>query len=149
MLKFRKLVSCFVLFVLFAFTVEAAQKVVVERNGHYTSKAEVAAYINEFHELPGNYITKAEARSLGWVSSQGNLNKAAPGKSIGGDRFGNYEKQLPVKKNRQYFECDIDYQGGRRNSKRIIYSNDGLIYYTEDHYNTFELLYRNGKEVKQ
>ena len=127
-----------------AFQIEAAQKVFVEKNGTYTSKEQVAAYINRFDRLPSNYITKEQARKLGWVSSQGNLNKVAPGKSIGGDRFGNYEQLLPTKKGRQYFECDIDYHGGRRNAKRIIFSNDGLIYYTEDHYNTFELLY--GKE---
>ena len=123
------------------FSVEAAQRVFVERDGTYTSKEEVAAYIHRFDTLPSNYITKAEARRLGWVSSKGNLNKVAPGKSIGGDRFGNYEQILPVKEGRKYFECDIDYRGGRRNAKRIIYSSDGLVYYTEDHYNTFERLY--------
>ena len=113
----------------------------IQKDGSYTSKDEVAAYIHLYGELPGNYITKNEARDLGWVSSKGNLDKVAPGKSIGGDKFGNYEKLLPTKKGRQYYECDIDYEGGTRNAKRIIYSNDGLIYYTEDHYNTFEQLY--------
>ena len=113
----------------------------VEEDGEYTSKEEVAAYLYLFGHLPDNYITKGKAKKLGWVSSEGNLNKVAPGKSIGGDHFGNYEQQLPEKKGREYFECDIDYTGGRRNAKRIIFSNDGLIYYTEDHYNTFELLY--------
>ena len=65
----------------------------------------------------------------------------AKGKSIGGDRFGNFEKQLPIKKGRVYRECDIDYRGGKRGPKRIIFSNDGLIYYTGDHYKTFEKLY--------
>ena len=127
------------------FSLEAAQRVSVEKNGKYTSKDEVAAYINKFAALPSNYITKEQARKLGWVSSRGNLNEVAPGKSIGGDRFGNYEQLLPSKKGRQFFECDIDYHGGRRNTKRIIFSNDGLIYYTEDHYNTFQLLYGKGK----
>ena len=127
------------------FSVDAAQRVYVEKNGTYTSKEHVAAYINRFEKLPSNYITKEQARKLGWISSQGNLHKVAPGKSIGGDRFGNYEQLLPEKKGRKYFECDIDYHGGRRNAKRIIFSNDGLIYYTEDHYNTFELLYRKEK----
>ena len=71
----------------------------------------------------------------------GTLDKVAPGKSIGGDKFGNYEKILPVKKGRVYRECDIDYQKGNRNAKRIVYSNDGLIYYTGDHYKTFTKLY--------
>ncbi len=110
----------------------------------YEDKLHVAAYLREFGELPPNYITKKEAQALGWVSSQGNLWEVAPGKSIGGDRFGNYEGQLPEEKGRKYFECDIDYHleqeqyRGGRNAKRIIFSSDGLIFYTEDHYNTFE-----------
>lgn len=115
--------------------------VTVEEDGAYTSKEEVALYIHTYGELPGNYITKREAEDLGWSSSAGNLDIVAPGKSIGGNRFGNYEGKLPEKKGRQYYECDIDYDGGRRNAKRIIFSNDGLIFYTEDHYNTFEQLY--------
>ena len=113
----------------------------VEEDGTYTSKEEVAAYLHLYGHLPDNYITKSKAKKLGWVSSEGNLGKVAPGKSMGGDRFGNYEQLLPEKKGREYFECDIDFTGGRRNAKRIIYSSDGLIYYTEDHYKTFELLY--------
>ena len=119
----------------------AAEGIQVDEDGIYTSKEEVAAYLHEFDHLPDNYITKNEAKKLGWVSSEGNLDEVAPGKSIGGDRFGNYEGSLPDKKNRTYYECDIDYEGGFRGSKRIIYSSDGLIYYTEDHYTTFELLY--------
>lgn len=142
--KFFSWIAVLLLSLMLAFSLEAAQRVSVEKNGTYSSKEQVAAYINRFGKLPGNYITKEQARKLGWVSSLGNLDKVAPGKSIGGDRFGNYEQLLPVKKGRQYFECDIDYHGGRRNAKRIIFSNDGLIYYTEDHYNTFERLY--GKE---
>ena len=142
--KFLRWVTVFLLSLVLTFSLEAAQRVNVQKNGNYTSKEQVAAYINKFGYLPSNYITKEQARKLGWVSSQGNLDKVAPGKSIGGDRFGNYENILPVKRGRNYFECDIDYHGGRRNAKRIIFSNDGLIYYTEDHYNTFEHLY--GKE---
>ena len=118
-----------------------SQQVSVEEDGTYTSKEEVAAYLHEFGQLPDNYITKKEAKNLGWVSSEGNLDEVAPGKSIGGDYFGNYEGLLPEEDDREYHECDIDYTGGRRGAKRIIYSNDGLIYYTEDHYTTFELLY--------
>lgn len=65
----------------------------------------------------------------------------APGKSIGGSHFGNYEGMLPEKKGRKYYECDLEYEGGYRGAKRLIYSNDGLIFYTEDHYQTFEQLY--------
>ena len=106
----------------------------------YSSKDEVALYIHLYQELPPNFITKKEAQKLGW--SSGSLEKYAPGKSIGGDRFGNYEGNLPDKKGRKYTECDIDTKGAsKRGAKRIVFSNDGLIYYTEDHYETFELLY--------
>lgn len=117
------------------------KEIKVEEDGTYTSKEEVAAYIHEFKKLPSNYITKRDAQDLGWDNKKGNLDKVAPGKSIGGDKFGNYEELLPTAKGRKYFECDIDFDGGYRGAKRIIYSNDGLIYYTEDHYKTFEQLY--------
>ena len=113
----------------------------VTEDGTYTSKEEVAEYLHLFGHLPDNFITKNEAKDLGWVSSWGNLDEVAPGKSIGGDYFGNYEGQLPTKKGRKYYECDIDFTGGYRSEKRIIYSNDGLVFYTEDHYETFEQLY--------
>lgn len=113
----------------------------VEEDGTYTSTEEVAVYLHTFDKLPSNYITKKEAQNLGWVSKEGNLDEVAPGKSIGGDKFGNYEGMLPKEDGRKYFECDIDFDGSYRNAKRIIYSNDGLIFYTEDHYKTFEQLY--------
>ena len=93
-----------------------------------------------YGHLPSNFITKSDAQALGWDSRQGNLWDVAPGMSIGGDVFGNREGLLPKAKGRTYYECDIDYEGGYRGSKRIVYSNDGLIYYTEDHYHTFECL---------
>lgn len=114
---------------------------VPDENGEYTTKDQVAAYLNAYGHLPSNFITKKEARDLGWVKEKGNLDEVAPGKSIGGDYFGNYEETLPEKRGREYHECDIDFDGKRRGAKRIVYSNDGLIYYTEDHYGTFELLY--------
>lgn len=110
-------------------------------DGTYTSKEDVSAYLHEYGHLPSNFITKKEAKKLGWVSSEGNLDKVAPGMSIGGDYFGNYEGTLPETEERDYYECDIDFDGTYRNAKRIVFSNDGLIYYTEDHYETFELLY--------
>ena len=109
----------------------------VEEDGWYDSMEEVAVYLKVFDHLPYNYLTKDEAGDLGWNNKQGNLHKVAPGFSIGGDRFGNYEGVLPDKKGRKWTECDIDFDGGYRNSKRIVFSNDGLIYYTDDHYNTF------------
>ena len=112
----------------------------VSESGRYTSKLEVAAYLYQFKKLPANFITKNKAQALGWVASKGNLWKVTDKMSIGGDKFGNFEKLLPTKKGRQYYEADIDYKGGSRGAKRIVYSSDWLIYYTGDHYNTFEKL---------
>ena len=105
-----------------------------------TSREDVAAYIHQYGHLPSNFITKKEAQELGWEG--GSLEPFAPGRCIGGNRFGNYEGLLPEKDGRTYTECDIDTLGaGSRGAKRIVFSNDGLIYYTEDHYESFELLY--------
>jgi guanyl-specific ribonuclease Sa len=103
---------------------------------------EVAVYLTVFGKLPGNFIRKNAAQDLGWNNRDGNLDEVAPGCSIGGDRFGNYEGQLPDAKNRKWTECDIDYDPayGYRGAKRIVFSNDGLIYYTDDHYETFSLV---------
>ena len=111
---------------------------VIDENGSYTSKDDVALYIHTYGHLPNNFITKNEARELGWEG--GSVEDYAPGCSIGGDRFGNYEGILPEGK--KYTECDIDTLGrSSRGSRRIVFSNDGCIYYTDDHYETFELLY--------
>lgn len=110
----------------------------VEKDGTYTGKEEVALYIHTYGTLPENFITKKQAEKLGWNSREGNLDEIAPGKSIGGSRFGNYENQLP---DGDYKECDINYTGGYRGSERIIYSEEGDIYYTGDHYATFTKLY--------
>ena len=114
----------------------------ITEDGTYTSKEDVAEYLHTYGHLPSNFIKKKAAQELGWVSSEGNLWEVAPGMSIGGDYFGNYEGLLPETEDRDYYECDIDFDGTYRNGKRIVFSNDGLIYYTEDHYKTFELLYR-------
>lgn len=112
----------------------------VKKKGLYNSKEAVAAYIKKYRSIPSNYITKKEAGELGWRG--GSLEEYAPGKSIGGDYFGNYEGSLPKQYGREYHECDIDtLKASSRGVKRIVYSNDGLIYYTEDHYETFVLLY--------
>lgn len=109
-------------------------------DGSYTTKEDVALYIYTYGHLPDNFITKKEAQNLGWPG--GSLEPYAPGMCIGGSRFGNYEGLLPDAKGRTWTECDIDTLGARsRGAKRIVFSNDGLIYYTEDHYESFELLY--------
>ena len=122
-------------------TSDSASAVSVTEDGQYDSKDEVSAYLTEYGHLPSNYITKKQAQALGWQG--GSLEPYAPGCSIGGDRFGNYEGLLPEADGRTYTECDIDTLGAdSRGAKRIVFSNNGLIYYTEDHYKSFELLYR-------
>jgi len=119
---------------------ETAQAEALAVDGSYTTKEDVALYLRLYGELPQNFITKAEARALGWES--GGLEDYAPGKCIGGDSFGNYEGLLPEAGGRRYYECDINTLGqSSRGPERIVYSNDGLIYYTGDHYESFELLY--------
>ena len=109
-------------------------------DGSYTTKEDVALYIHLYGKLPSYFITKKQAEKLGW--SGGSVEKYAPGKCIGGSRFGNYEGLLPKADGRTYTECDIDTLGAKsRGAKRIVFSNDGLIYYTDDHYKSFELLY--------
>lgn len=114
----------------------------------YGTKELVAAYIHAYGKLPSNYIKKKEAEALGWDSQKGNLWDVAPGKTIGGNVFGNREKRLPTKDGRVYYECDVNYEGGFRGADRIVYSNDGLIYYTEDHYESFTLLYGEPENKK-
>ena len=118
-------------------TESTVEEISVEKDGSYTSPEDVAEYIHNFGTLPGNFMTKSEAKKLGW--SGGDLWKYADGMSIGGDRFGNYEGQLPEKKGVKYTECDIDTDGYySRGSRRLVYSNDGHFYYTGDHYETFK-----------
>lgn len=110
----------------------------IDPYGSYTTKEDVALYIHLYGELPLNFMTKKQAQDLGWEG--GSLEPVAPGMCIGGDYFGNYEGLLP--EDREYTECDIDTLGkSSRGAKRIVFSDDGLIYYTEDHYESFQLLY--------
>lgn len=97
---------------------------------------EVAFYIKKYKKLPDHYITKSEASKLGWRPGV-DLWKVAQGKSIGGDRFGNYEKLLPIKSGRIWYEADINFRGYKRGADRLLFSNDGLFYKTTDHYKTF------------
>lgn len=112
----------------------------IDEDGSYTTRDDVALYLHTYGRLPDNFITKDEARDLGWPG--GGLEDYAPGCCIGGDKFGNREGLLPSADGRQYYECDIDTLGAdSRGAKRIVYSNDGLIFYTDDHYESFTLLY--------
>lgn len=113
----------------------------VDEDGTYIDPYLVAEYIHKYNKLPSNYITKNEARELGWESEKGNLWEVTDEMSIGGDIFGNREGLLPKKDGRIYYECDVNYKGGFRGAERIVYSNDGLIFYTNDHYESFTQLY--------
>lgn len=112
----------------------------LDPDGSYTTKDDVALYIRLYGCLPNNFISKKDAQALGWEG--GSLEPYAPGMCIGGSYFGNYEGLLPEADGREYTECDIDTLGAKsRGAKRIVFSNDGLIYYTDDHYESFTLLY--------
>lgn len=117
-----------------------------ENTGPVTEPQAIADYLFEHGELPDNFITKAEAQALGWDSSRNYVSDVAPGKSIGGDRFGNYEGNLPKVKGRTYYEADCRYTGGKRGAERIIWSSDGHIWYTGDHYKTFTELFPSRQE---
>lgn len=103
-----------------------------------TEESVVVAYLKEHRKLPDYYINKKEAKQLGWIPSKGNLCEVLPGRAIGGDYFGNFEGNLPKQNGRKYYEADINYHCGRRGAERVVFSNDGLIYITKDHYNSFE-----------
>ncbi len=121
-------------------TTAAPTEALIDEDGEYTSKDDVALYIHTYGHLPKNFVTKKVARDAGWEG--GSLEDYYPGCSIGGDVFGNREGSLPKKSGRTYYECDIDTKGKKsRGAKRIVFSNDGLVYYTDDHYETFTLLY--------
>ena len=113
--------------------------ITIEEDGWYYSTEDVALYLYTYGELPDNFITKKEAQKLGWDNKKGNLWEVADGMCIGGDHFGNYEGLLPEEDD--YTECDVNYEGGYRGAERIIFSDDGDIYYTGDHYESFEQLY--------
>lgn len=122
-------------------TAPQQQAPAVSEEGWYSSPEEVVLYLHLYGCLPGNYLTKQEARELGWNSSEGNLWEVAEGMSIGGDRFGNREGLLPEKEDRIWYECDVNFVGGYRGAERLLYSSDGLIYYTDDHYQSYTCLY--------
>lgn len=112
----------------------------LSENGSYTTKEDVARYLIQYGHLPGNFVTKSEAKKAGW--NGGSLEEILPGKCLGGDYFGNQEGLLPKAKGRSWRECDINTLGKKsRGPERLVYSSDGLIYYSDDHYESFTLLY--------
>lgn len=116
-------------------TITLSKNINVEENGQYCSVEEVALYIKEYHKLPNNYITKKDAKALGWKG--GPLKYHVSGKSIGGDVFTNRQHILPDS-DYEYIECDINANGTNRGAERIVYNTgDYRVYYTSDHYNSF------------
>ena len=101
-----------------------------------TEAKTVINYIKQNHHLPDYYITKNEAKKQGWNPSKGNLCEVLPGKAIGGDHFSNRENKLP--KGEKYFEADVNYNCGSRNADRIVFTKNGAVYLTKDHYKSFE-----------
>lgn len=120
---------------------EAEEQTEVEFELPVTDPQQIVNYLARYGELPENFITKKEAQALGWNRNYNYLGDVAPGKSIGGDRFGNYEGSLPSKKGRVWYECDANYRGSGRGPERVLYSSDGLYYYSDDHYKTFTRMY--------
>lgn len=107
----------------------------IEEKGEYSTAADVAAYIHKYHKLPPNYVTKSEAKKMGLKGSE------CPDKygiMVGGDKFGNREKLLPED---DYYEADVDYNGDRRGVNRLVYTKDGTVYHTVDHYKSYTKLY--------
>ncbi|MCH5259091.1 MAG: ribonuclease [Lachnospiraceae bacterium] len=103
---------------------------------YYYDVVNVVLYLDAYNELPPNYITKSEAQALGWEG--GSVEKYKEGAAIGGDYFGNREGLLPAADGRKYTECDIDTHGySSRGSRRLVFSNDGLYFYTSNHYESF------------
>ncbi|MCZ2083152.1 MAG: ribonuclease N [Flavobacteriales bacterium] len=101
-----------------------------------TNENTVINYVKSNHRLPDYYITKGEARKQGWVASKGNLCDVLPGRAIGGDTFSNREKTLPS--GNKYFEADVNYNCGNRNADRIVFTKNGEVWLTKNHYKSFE-----------
>ncbi|WP_272687217.1 ribonuclease domain-containing protein [Providencia sp. PROV149] len=117
---------------------QAIQNQHVQQIDELTKQANVVGYMQKHHQLPRFYVTKKEARLAGWNPKQGNLCDVLPGKAIGGDRFSNREQRLPIAPNRQWYEADLNYNCGHRGADRLLYSSDGMIYITRDHYKSFQ-----------
>jgi hypothetical protein len=101
-----------------------------------TNEEKVISYVKSNHKLPDYYITKSEAKNRGWIASKGNLCEVLPGKAIGGDKFSNREKSLP--EGEQYYEADVNYSCGNRGADRIVFTENGDIWLTKNHYKSFE-----------
>ena len=112
----------------------------LDQDAYYYDLEHVVLYLHTYGELPSNYITKDEAGALGWEG--GSVEEYQEGAAIGGDHFGNREGRLPMEEDCYYTECDLDTNGAdERGAKRLVFSDTGLYFYTEDHYETFDEVY--------
>lgn len=121
-------------------------KYIPTEGGYYYDLENVVLYLEYYGELPDNYITKKEARSLGWEG--GTPERYLEGSAIGGDTFGNREGLLPEG---DYTECDLNTLGeDSRGAERLVFSDDGHYYHTEDHYESFtEVWVEDGEVVSE
>ena len=141
--KIKNLLFFFVVFLgvfltLNFFSDHCVSQVTANHIDELTKEDVVVPYLKKQGKLPDCYITKSEAKSKGWEPSKGNLCEVLPGRAIGGDVWTNREETLPSKSGRTYYEADLNYNCGNRNADRVVYSNDGLIFVTHDHYKTFQ-----------
>lgn len=122
---------------------ESCEKVAHELNARISPRideqelVEIIRSLNSSNNktLPSQFVTKQQAKSQGWKPGKDLWSvRSLKGSSMGGDRFYNREGRLPDKKWR---EADLDYKGGHRGSKRLIFSSDGKREVTVDHYKTF------------
>lgn len=122
----------------------SCETVVRDMNLQLSSKIDEQELIEILHSLnntnnarlPARFLNKKTARSRGWKPGKDLWSVGAlRGSSIGGDRFRNLEERLPY--NKKWREADLDYKGGRRGAKRIVFSQDGQRMVTVDHYKTF------------
>jgi len=122
---------------------------VPEEGEYYYDLENVVLYLEYYGQLPDNYLTKDEARQLGWKG--GTPERFLEGSAIGGDKFGNREGLLPKASGRTYTECDLNTLGAdERGAERLVFSNDGLYFYTEDHYENFiEVIVVDGEVVEK
>ena len=123
----------------FDHTSDLSTETTINENGTYLSKDDVALYIHTFHKLPANYLTKKQASAKGWKENTSYVGDLCESCALGGDRFANREGLLPG--DQTYYECDVNYGGKKRNEQRLIYTSSGIVYYSDDHYNSFVLLY--------
>jgi hypothetical protein len=114
----------------------------LDEDGYYYDVESVVLYLETYDKLPSNFITKSEAKALGWEG--GSVEDYKEGAAIGGDKFGNREGILP---DNNYTECDIGTKGkDSRGACRLVFSDDGQYYYTEDHYESFtEIIVTDGE----